>query len=237
MADSEEKLHLSPLRRLTRAGGLTAEEHAAFLARGQTPFERSFHNLFVGDSRGGIETARLRAQVNEDPAALAQADAQLALNQARAQGAPNIGPSTFSEAVDAGEWGAYLQNVAGSGLGSFIPGIVGGLAGGMLAPKGLRTFGSVLGAAVPSSGLQQRGAAAALADDPELQAALGSPEEQLRHTQLTGVAQTLPEALLPGFFAKYAVVPEEPVRLDARLIEENEQRWLREWARLITGLR
>jgi len=45
------------------------------------------------------------------------------------------------------------------------------------------------------------------------------------------------ETPLPDFFAEYAVVPENPVRLDARLIEENEQRWLREWARLITGLR
>lgn len=45
------------------------------------------------------------------------------------------------------------------------------------------------------------------------------------------------ETPLPEFFAEYAVVPENPVRLDARLIEENEQRWLREWARLITGLR
>jgi len=45
------------------------------------------------------------------------------------------------------------------------------------------------------------------------------------------------ETPLPDFFAEYAVVPENPVRLDARLIEENEQRWLREWAQLITGLR
>ncbi len=45
------------------------------------------------------------------------------------------------------------------------------------------------------------------------------------------------EAPVPDFFAQYAVVPENPVRLDARLIEANEQRWLREWARLITGLR
>lgn len=42
---------------------------------------------------------------------------------------------------------------------------------------------------------------------------------------------------LPDFFAEYAVIPENPVRLDPRLIEENEQRWLREWARLITGQR
>src|SRR5690606_26063680 len=45
------------------------------------------------------------------------------------------------------------------------------------------------------------------------------------------------ETPLPDFFEKYAVIPEKPVRLDARLIEENGQRWLREWARLITGLR
>jgi len=42
---------------------------------------------------------------------------------------------------------------------------------------------------------------------------------------------------LPDFFAEYAVIPDNPVRLDPRLIEENEQRWLREWARLITGQR
>ncbi|HEY8416465.1 MAG TPA: thiamine ABC transporter substrate-binding protein [Limnochordales bacterium] len=45
------------------------------------------------------------------------------------------------------------------------------------------------------------------------------------------------ETPLPDFFAEYAVIPENPVRLDGRLIEENEQRWLREWARLITGQR
>lgn len=45
------------------------------------------------------------------------------------------------------------------------------------------------------------------------------------------------ETPLPEFFAEYAVVPAEPVRLDGRMIEENEQRWLREWARLITSLR
>lgn len=42
---------------------------------------------------------------------------------------------------------------------------------------------------------------------------------------------------LPEFWEAYAVIPENPVRLDARLIEENEARWLREWARLITGRR
>ena len=45
------------------------------------------------------------------------------------------------------------------------------------------------------------------------------------------------EAPLPDFFEEYAVIPENPVQLDLRLIEENEQRWLREWARLMTGLR
>src|SRR5690606_2731343 len=45
------------------------------------------------------------------------------------------------------------------------------------------------------------------------------------------------EAALPDFFEEYAVIPENPVQLDLRLIEENEQRWLREWARLMTGLR
>lgn len=42
---------------------------------------------------------------------------------------------------------------------------------------------------------------------------------------------------LPEAWEEYAVVPAHPVRLDASLIEENEARWLREWARLITGQR
>lgn len=42
---------------------------------------------------------------------------------------------------------------------------------------------------------------------------------------------------LPEFWEQHAVIPENPVRLDGRLIEENEARWLREWARLITGRR
>lgn len=40
---------------------------------------------------------------------------------------------------------------------------------------------------------------------------------------------------LPDEWVLYAVVPENPVRLDAQLIEENEARWLREWSRVITG--
>lgn len=42
---------------------------------------------------------------------------------------------------------------------------------------------------------------------------------------------------LPEEWEEYAVVPEHPVRLDAELIEENEARWLREWARIITSQR
>lgn len=45
------------------------------------------------------------------------------------------------------------------------------------------------------------------------------------------------EAPLPDFFEEYAVIPQNPVQLDTRLIEENEERWLREWARLIASRR
>lgn len=43
------------------------------------------------------------------------------------------------------------------------------------------------------------------------------------------------ETPLPEAWEEYAVIPSNPVRLDEQLIEENEERWLREWARLITG--
>lgn len=42
---------------------------------------------------------------------------------------------------------------------------------------------------------------------------------------------------LPEAWVQHAVVPENPVRLDAELIEQNEARWLREWARIITSRR
>lgn len=38
---------------------------------------------------------------------------------------------------------------------------------------------------------------------------------------------------LPPEWVEHAIVPTNPVRLDADLIEQNESRWLREWARLI----
>ncbi len=39
------------------------------------------------------------------------------------------------------------------------------------------------------------------------------------------------ETPLPEAWEEYAVIPSNPVRLDEQLIEENEERWLREWAR------
>lgn len=42
---------------------------------------------------------------------------------------------------------------------------------------------------------------------------------------------------LPEEWVQHAVVPDNPVRLDASLIEQNEARWLREWARIVTSQR
>lgn len=42
---------------------------------------------------------------------------------------------------------------------------------------------------------------------------------------------------LPEEWVEHAVVPENPVRLDHELIEQNDARWLREWARIITSQR
>lgn len=43
------------------------------------------------------------------------------------------------------------------------------------------------------------------------------------------------ETPLPEVWQEYAVVPANPVRLDAELIAKNEERWLREWARVMAG--
>src|SRR5690606_11883884 len=45
------------------------------------------------------------------------------------------------------------------------------------------------------------------------------------------------ECTLWDIIEEYAGIPGNAVQLDLRLIEENEPRWLREWARLMTGLR
>jgi thiamine transport system substrate-binding protein len=44
-----------------------------------------------------------------------------------------------------------------------------------------------------------------------------------------------PEALLPVEFYQYAVVPPQPVMLSPDEVEQNLDRWLREWARIVVG--
>jgi hypothetical protein len=144
---------------------------------------------------------RLRAEAagDQDEMLRAQAEAER-LNANRMAVAPT-GSQTFTEVQEAGDYGNFLQNVAGGGTASMLKPLagatVGQLVGGALRLR--RGAGAMAGSAAGSYDMIGNMEALEASQDEEAQAL--SPQDRLRMVRTSAAAQTLPEALLPSRIA------------------------------------
>ena len=201
---------ISPLRRAATIAPYTDAEQSLRDNAYASPLKRSLLRAVNTDIAGAHQQELLEAQVRGDAAAERAAAYNLRDSATRMQ-LPSVGPTTWADARESGNYGDYIANTLGSAAGSMVKPLLGSAAGSVT--------GGPLGAAAGAFG----GSYSAIRNaelvgyENDRQLASMTPQQKLDLSQRSSALQAIPEAILPTYLGVGGRLPGALARIPTPL--------------------
>lgn len=201
---------ISPLRRAATIAPYTDAEQSLRDNAFASPFKRSLLRAVNTDIAGAHQQELLEAQVRGDAAAERAAAYNLRDSATRMQ-LPSVGPTTWADARESGNYGDYIANTLGSAAGSMVKPLLGSAAGSVM--------GGPLGAAAGAFG----GSYSAIRNaelvgyENDRQLASMTPQQKLDLSQRSSALQAIPDAILPTYLGVGGRLPGALARIPTPL--------------------
>lgn len=191
---------ISPLRRAATIAPYTDAEQSLRDNANASPFKRSLLRAVDTDIAGAHQQELLEAQVRGDASAERAAAYNLRDSATRME-LPTVGPTTWADASESGNYGDYVANTLGSAAGSMAKPLLAGATGGMI--------GGPLGAAAGAFGGSYSAIrnAELMGYESDKQLASMTPQQKLDLSRRSSALQAIPEAILPTYLGAGGRLP------------------------------